>query len=434
MNFSREFKQKYLLALSAMLCGLVGCSSSDDKVIAHYVKSPEIKDGKLIDYRDGNEYGVALIGNLYWMTDNLRYADSTSTPNLKGNSWCYENDSKECEKHGRLYSWNGAMDIEENDEWNQYSSSYQGICPEGWHIPSSQEWNALSSYVDANNGDEGVGTSLKSVEGWDKSDSAATSTNRFGFNATASGRRNNDGTTFMSTGDQGFYWTSNGKDKGTAYGWNLRHDIDLLQEGVYYKDHGLSVRCVAPKNYSQVSGSLDSSYIDKIPHGYGTLEFEGTSYRTVKIAGLTWMADNLNYEVEGSHCYNDDKENCKEFGRLYSFDAAQKACPEGWHLPTSAEFTSLFNHDQYSRNIRSKSGWTDKTSKGLNFWGFDAKAAGGKENSDYFDLKMSAYFWIDAKAGDNASVFWISYYDNRPTEVKRDVKNEFSVRCVKNLD
>lgn len=416
MNFSLEFKQKYVLALSAMLCGLVGCSSDKENVVAHYVKSPEIKDGKLIDYRDDNEYGVALIGNLYWMTENLRYADSTSTPNLKGNSWCYENDSKECEKHGRLYSWNAALDI----------------CPEGWHIPSSQEWKALLSYVDANNGDEGVGTSLKSVEGWDKSDSAATPTNRFGFNATASGRRNNDGSTFMSTGDQGFYWASNEKDEGTAYGWNLRHNIDLLQEGYFYKDHGLSVRCVAPMNYSDVSGSLDSSYIDKIPHGYGALEYQGASYRTVKIAGLEWMADNMNYDVKGSHCYNDDSENCKEYGRLYTYESAKNVCPEGWHLPTVADYTALINYAKTSVNLRTRSGWTGKNSAGLNFWGFDAKPAGGKENNDYFDLKISAYYWMDAGSSvSDPSVMWINNYQDTPSIVSRNVNIEFSVRCVK---
>lgn len=431
MNSTFSFKQSSLLTMSAMLCGLWGCSSNDETVVAHFERLSEIKDGKLIDSRDNNEYGVVLIGDLYWMTENLRYADSSSTSNLKGNSWCYNNDPKECQKHGRLYSWTAAMDFDEKGTRNPHTSTYQGICPEGWRLPSSKDWNALEAYVDANNGNEGVGTSVKSISGWDESEIAETPTNRFGFNATASGRRNNDGSTFISTGQQAFFWTSIARDEGTAYGWNLRHDIDLLQQGYYYKDHGLSVRCVAPKNYSEVSGTLDSSYIDKIPHGYGSLKYKGESYRTVKIGDIEWLADNLNYEVEGSHCYNEEKEKCNEYGRLYSFDAAQKACPDGWHLPTSSDFKSLIYNGGSSRNLRSKSGWTDKTSKGLNFWGFDAKAAGGKENGGYFDLKMSAYFWMDAKSGDDATVLWISYYEDRPKDVKFNTKNEFSVRCVK---
>ncbi len=432
MNFSCGFNQCSLLTLSALLLGICGCSEDDGSVVAHYQKPSEIKDGKLIDSRDDNEYGVALIGNLYWMTDNLRYADSSSTSNLKGNSWCYNNDPKECQKHGRLYSWNAAMDLGEKDKLDPYSSTYQGICPEGWHLPSSNDWSALESYVDANNGNEGVGTSVKSIEGWDESESAETPKNRFGFNATASGRRNNDGSTFMSTGQQGFFWTSNVRDEGTAYGWNLRHDIDLLQQGYYYKDHGLSVRCVAPKNYSDVSGSLDSSYIDKIPHGYGSLEYKGETYRTVKIAGIEWMADNMNYEVKDSHCYNDQLDNCKEYGRLYTFESAKSVCPDGWRLPSNGDYMDLINYANTSTNLRSRSGWTGKNSAGLNFWGFDAKPAGGKENGDFFDLKTSAYFWMDAGSSvSDPLVMWINNYENKPVVVNRDGKNEFSVRCVK---
>lgn len=407
-NSNKFFLLGALMSVSAFW----GCSS-EDKVLYTGYESSEVKDGKLVDSRDGNEYGVAYLGGMYWMTENLRYADSSITEALKGNSWCLENDKKECEKLGRLYSWKAAREA----------------CPVGWELPTSQNWNQLLSYVDVHNGSEGVGTSLKSLEGWDED--VASPTNRFGFNALAAGRRNNDGETFMSKGKNAFFWSSNNKDDGTAYGWNLRNDNDLLQEGYFYKDHGLSVRCVAKDGSVKVSGSLDSSYIEKIPHNYGTLKYKDVTYRTVKIGGLEWMADNLNFEAEGSHCYNDDKDNCKEFGRLYSFETAQKVCPEGWHLPTSSDITVLLNYDSSSRNLRSKTGWTSNTSTGLNFWGFDAKAAGGKENDDYFDLKMSAYFWIDAKVGDDASALWINYYQDQPSQVKRNAKNEFSVRCVK---
>ena len=111
MNLSFGLKQGLLLSVSAMLCSLVACTSDDETVLAYYPKTAEIKDGKLVDYRDGNEYGIAKIGGVYWMTENLRYADSSSTKNLKGNSWCYNNDKKECTKNGRLYSWTAAMDL-----------------------------------------------------------------------------------------------------------------------------------------------------------------------------------------------------------------------------------------------------------------------------------------------------------------------------------
>ena len=53
------------------------------------------------------------------------------------------------------------------------------------------------------------------------------------------------------------------------------------------------------------------------------------------------MAENLNYEIEGSACPEGDKRNCSKYGRLYTWKAAQKACPEGWHLPDRADFEQL---------------------------------------------------------------------------------------------
>ena len=195
----------FLLGALMSVSAFVGCSSEDNVLYTGY-ESSEVKDGKLVDSRDGNEYGVAYLGGLYWMTENLRYADSSITEALKGNSWCLENDKKECEKLGRLYSWKAAREA----------------CPVGWELPTSQNWSQLLSYIDVHNGSEGVGTSLKSLEGWDED--VASPTNRFGFNALAAGRRNNDGETFMSKGKNAFFWSSNNKDDGTAYGWNLRND------------------------------------------------------------------------------------------------------------------------------------------------------------------------------------------------------------------
>lgn len=428
-------KKLFLLATSASLLTLVACDSAEEIVLHGYEQSANIKDGKLVDPRDGNKYGVAQINGVYWMTENLRYADSSSMENLKGNSWCHEDD-KNCSKFGRLYSWTAAMDIKKSFLSSKYlsvtSSSIQGICPEGWHLPSQTEWNDLIAYVESNNGGEGAGTSLKSTETWNKSDSSNTPTNRFGFNAMASGRRNNDGDTFLSTGRIALFWTSADKDEGTAYAYQLRHEINDFENGHYYKDHGLSVRCVAKPGDIKVSGDLDSSYIDKIPHSYGSLKYEGETYRTVNINGVTWMADNLNYNADGSHCYNGDKEKCKEYGRLYTFETAKSVCPEGWRLPTINDFSQLIQIAKTSSELRSTSGWNSNASKGLNSWGFDAKAAGGRESGDYFDLNSSAYFWLNGKTSDgNASAMWISYYNSTPSLVTYNVSNEYSVRCVK---
>lgn len=432
--YSLGIKKLFFLVASASLLNLAACNTAEEIELNGYETNAEIVNGKLVDSRDGNEYAVTLIAGVYWMAENLRYADSTSMINLKVNSWCHKDDKK-CTKYGRLYSWTAAMDLD-----NKFLSTYggrnngdktQGICPAGWYLPSLSDWQTLRMNVDLYNNGEGAGTSLKSIKTWDEFENVPAPTNRFGFNALASGRRNNDGETFLSTGQTAFFWSSTEKDAGTAYGMQLRNDIELLLEGNFYKDHGLSVRCIANNYNVRVTGALDSSFIEEIPHNYGTLKINGQSYRTIEIKGVTWMADNMNLDVKGSHCYNDDMENCKKFGRLYTYEAAKSVCPDGWTLPSSSVFSKLASVVSANVHLRSTTSWIDKASRGLNSWGFDAKAAGGRESSGYFDLKTSAYFWLsDTAEDDKALAVWINYY-SAPSTVTRSASDEFSVRCVK---
>ena len=70
-------------------------------------------------------------------------------------------------------------------------------------------------------------------------------------------------------------------------------------------------------------------------------ERDGNVYRYVKIGYQVWMAENLRYVSEGSHCFNDDESECEKFGRLYEY--SEGLCPAGWHMPSQAEWTVLFD-------------------------------------------------------------------------------------------
>ena len=102
--------------------------------------NPDIEYGTLVDPRDGRVYKTLEIGKNIWMAENLRYSDSVSSENLKGQTWCYDNDEKYCELFGRLYSWTAAMDIPSVYQDSLYRGARgSGICPEGWHLPDNAD-------------------------------------------------------------------------------------------------------------------------------------------------------------------------------------------------------------------------------------------------------------------------------------------------------
>ena len=421
------------LAAGVMLLAACNNQSSFDGFIVDGTTAKvlvELNKGKFTDTRDGQAYSVVWIGDRLWMAENLRYADSSKTKNLKGNVWCPGNSKDSCDKYGPLYSWTAAMNIEAKYASSQvsYLKEARGICPENWRIPTSEDWNDLQRALELISGSDPIAPGLKAIDAWEQEDLATKALNRFGFYALPAGRRNSEDGSFMSTGKYAFFWSGDQADAATSYGWTLRYDHDYLQNGEYYKDHGFSVRCVLFRAYDKtvIEGDLDSSFLDAIPFDYGKLEIGGKSYKTVKIGSQNWMAENVAYRTENSWCYNDEEANCDKFGRLYSFEDAMTVCPEGWRLPTSADFETLSSYVIYGGALRSRDGWTDMGSRGLNLWGFSALPAGGRETGDYFDRSISSYMWSS-----EGSVFWLRYYDDAMSIESREVtKNAFSVRCI----
>jgi uncharacterized protein (TIGR02145 family) len=92
---------------------------------------------KIVDKRDENEYKAVLIGKQTWMAENLKF-------NAEG-SMCRADIKDYCEIYGRLYNWTIAMAGSSVD--NNNPSKVQGICPEGWHLPSWPEWQELSTKI-----------------------------------------------------------------------------------------------------------------------------------------------------------------------------------------------------------------------------------------------------------------------------------------------
>tara|TARA_R110000765_G_scaffold426440_2_gene542072 strand:+ start:264 stop:893 length:630 start_codon:yes stop_codon:yes gene_type:complete len=158
-------------------------------------------------------------------------------------------------------------------------------------------------------------------------------------------------------------------------------------------------------------------------------------YRTVTIGNQTWMAENLRYDIEGS--YLNPKNPSLEYGRLYNWDAAMKAVPKGWHLPSDKEWTILqdsISGSEIEPAMKSITDWNNN-GNGTNTSGFNAFPAGNYYNSgSFYYLGADANFWSSTEY--SGAVAWIRYLDYGNTGVYRfnfNKSNGYSCRCVKNI-
>lgn len=129
---------------------------------------------------------------------------------------------------------------------------------------------------------------------------------------------------------------------------------------------------------------------------------DGKKYKTVKIGNQTWMAENLNYGMQDSYCYNDDESNCKKYGRLYSWKSALYACPVGWHLPGNIDFKTLYESvggkQVAGKKLKTKEGWNNN-GNGTDEFGFSALSAGYMDDKGNSGREgSSAFFWSSTES------------------------------------
>ena len=154
--------------------------------------------------------------------------------------------------------------------------------------------------------------------------------------------------------------------------------------------------------------------------------------------GKQWMTENLNVEAADSYCYDDAAANCRRYGRLYTWSAAQQACEaagSGWRLPTNDDWRRLAKQYGGVRDDSEdggKAAWAALVSGGAS--GFDVLFGGGRtpDGREYARLEAHGFFWT-ASESDPQSAWFYNFGQARFLNRHRDGEKQraLSVRCVR---
>jgi len=234
-----------------------------------------------VDY-ESYSYRIVNIGDQWWMAENLRstrYADGTEISLLEDNDlWfhllptekacCFYNNDKSL-GYGVLYTHTAAL-------LSPDSLTFQGICPDGWHLPNNDEWVDLGNYLIDNgyNWDETttgnkIGKSLASNSGWSISEHIAgavgnilNTNNSTGFNAMPAGFRSHESGTFQNEGISGNWWSRTEHSDTTGNKWYLETNNSSLNQHHNHKSTGYSVRCIRNDNVSMLANfTVDNTVV-----------------------------------------------------------------------------------------------------------------------------------------------------------------------------
>ncbi len=485
----------------------ISCNKDNHVVPSHELldqngSASQFSDSTVTDY-DGNVYIIKQFGDLIWMTENLivtHYADGGPIPKVEDvNTWrwlytkdyhdqkafCYYNNNAngEADIYGALYTWSAAMNGEESS--NRIPSNIQGVCPNGWHLPSDNEWIKLfmflgMSYNDAsswgfNGSDQGSQLADNKnlwQEGELSSNHAFGST---GFKGLPGGLRTEYGP-FGDIQQYGIWWSSTRDSETEDYAItrSLFYDNSKTDRSYKYITAGLSVRCVKSAAPETVTDS------------------EGNIYTIVNLGKQKWLAENLRstkytngYAIpkvddnsqwalldttDKAYCTNSDSHFPPDssYGNLYTWAAAvgydvntndsyiQGICPDGWHIPSDDEWKYLemyfgmsvsdadkegfrdLHHHVGSKLAGNHAAWYDsflEDNDGFNISGFKAEGAGFRNYHDgllqpmYYD----GFWWTSTET--NMGRAMCRNITTRLTKINRkdfNKANGFSVRCLKN--
>ena len=393
---------------------IYGCPSEDTLKLTVYqgctIDEKSCSGTPIMMDIDSNIYSTVQIGEQCWMRSNLRttrYADGTAVS--AGNSAYSETDPyyydyENCftlPERGYYYNWPAVMHGQPSSTTNP--SEVQGICPNGWHVPSEPEWKQMSDYVASKseylcNG-QYIAPSLASNTGWAygqacKPGNNLSQNNATGFSAMPVGFYQlasrfwtyGLGGAGCTNGD--WFWCSTESSADKAYYRSINNDNTNFISVNVSKDMGFSVRCVMNAEADSLGYTIDEKSCPGTP---SVTDIDGNTYGTVQLGEQCWMRSNLrathyadgtavpagltNFSKTEPYYYDFSglgSDGTSQFfplskrGYLYNWPAAmhgaassntnpsqvQGICPDGWHVPSNEEWTQLENYvksqNQYS--------------------------------------------------------------------------------------
>lgn len=240
MKKPTTFRLSAMMLIFSALCLFCNPAGAQNPVTP---KSADSTSCGVIEY-GGQTYHTVIIGTQCWMKENLnigKWVYQGQQGNQKENDvlekYCYNDNFVNCDQWGGLYEWDEMM-------WYGRTDNNQGICPEGWHIPNSEDWKTLVRYL---GGNDLAGGALKfsGSAGWQIPNVGATG--KTGFAALPGGYFDTMAQQWHDAWRDGYFWSSETITKTTSVAVTLSYrkaDIDLYEE---FNSSALSVRCIKDK-------------------------------------------------------------------------------------------------------------------------------------------------------------------------------------------
>nr|MCU0403542.1 hypothetical protein [Chitinophagaceae bacterium] len=167
---------------------------------------------------------------------------------------------------------------------------------------------------------------------------------------------------------------------------------------------------------------------------------DGKVYTIQNYGPQVWMTLNLNHTTSASVVYNHDENNGLLYGRLYEWEAAMRAVPPGWHIPSQKEWLNLIDYAGGANALKDTLYWSLPNTGATNSSGFKARAAGTFDEGDFEGLGLFTTFWTStatSSAGTSNTAISLTLSNSVPqiSWYTDEWKWRYlSVRCIKNKE